>query len=94
MLLEKQGRCSQKLRNTATGNLAQVTHTVGQNMTDISNIGNPMVRLIISSVSVFLFKKFLSLVTRQTGPENCYKHNAKFIEHNAKWNSATASERA
>lgn len=44
MLLEKQGRCSQKLRNNATGNLAQVTHTVGQNMTDISNIGNPMVR--------------------------------------------------
>lgn len=44
VLLEKQGRCSQKLRNNATGNLAQVTHTVGQNMTDISNIGNPMVR--------------------------------------------------
>lgn len=33
-LLEKQGLCSQKLRN----NLAQVTHTIGQNMTDISNI--------------------------------------------------------
>lgn len=39
VLLEKQGRCSQKLRNTAVGNLAQVTQSVGQNMTDISNIG-------------------------------------------------------
>lgn len=39
VLLEKQGRCSQKLRNNVTGNLAQVTQTVGQNMTDISNIG-------------------------------------------------------
>uniref|UniRef100_A0A336MZ68 CSON008045 protein n=1 Tax=Culicoides sonorensis TaxID=179676 RepID=A0A336MZ68_CULSO len=40
VLLEKQGRCSQKLRNTtAIGNLAQVTQNVGQNMTDISNIG-------------------------------------------------------
>lgn len=39
-LLEKQGLCSQKLRSNMTGNLAQVTHTVGQNMTDISNIGN------------------------------------------------------
>lgn len=38
ILLEKQGLCSQKLRNNLTGNLAQVTHTVGQNMTDISNI--------------------------------------------------------
>lgn len=40
ILLEKQGLCSQKLRNNLTGNLAQVTHTVGQNMTDISNIDN------------------------------------------------------
>lgn len=39
VLLEKQGRCSQKLRNTTVGNLAQVTQSVGQNMTDISNIG-------------------------------------------------------
>lgn len=39
VLLEKQGICSQKLRNNITGNLAQVTHTIGQNMTDISNIG-------------------------------------------------------
>lgn len=40
VLLEKQGRCSQKLRNTSVvGNLAQVTQSVGQNMTDISNIG-------------------------------------------------------
>lgn len=42
ILLEKQGLCSQKLRNNLTqiGNLAQVSHTVGQNMTDISNIDN------------------------------------------------------
>lgn len=39
ILLEKQGICSQKIRNNMTGNLAQVTHTIGQNMTDISNIG-------------------------------------------------------
>lgn len=39
VLLEKQGICSQKLRNNITGNLAQVTQTIGQNMTDISNIG-------------------------------------------------------
>ncbi|XP_058055217.1 uncharacterized protein LOC131206617 [Anopheles bellator] len=50
VLLEKQGRCSQKLRGgssgsstgTATlGNLAHVSQAVGQNMTDISNIGSP-----------------------------------------------------
>lgn len=40
VFLEKQGLFSQKLRINLTGNLAQVTHTVGQNMTDISNIGN------------------------------------------------------
>lgn len=39
-LLEKQGKCSQKLRSNATGNLAEVSHSVGHNMTDISNIGN------------------------------------------------------
>ncbi|KFB51758.1 hypothetical protein ZHAS_00019852 [Anopheles sinensis] len=45
VLLEKQGRCSQKLRggsgsSSATlGNLAHVSQAVGQNMTDISNIG-------------------------------------------------------
>lgn len=47
VLLEKQGRCSQKQRHSnagaasaiAIGNLAQVSHTVGQNMADISNIG-------------------------------------------------------
>ncbi|KAL5291744.1 AMOTL1 family protein [Megaselia abdita] len=37
VFLEKQGRYSQK--NRGSGNLAQVTHNVGQNMTDISNIG-------------------------------------------------------
>lgn len=36
VLLEKQGRSSQKLRS----NLAQVSTMIGQNMTDISNIGN------------------------------------------------------
>ena len=40
VLLEKQGRCSQKIRNNTMGNLAQVSHSVGQNMTDISNIGS------------------------------------------------------
>ncbi|XP_050096846.1 uncharacterized protein LOC126578392 [Anopheles aquasalis] len=52
VLLEKQGRCSQKLRggsnssattttstSSTLSNLAHVSHTVGQNMTDISNIG-------------------------------------------------------
>lgn len=34
VLLEKQGRSSQKLRS----NLAQVSSTIGQNMNDISNI--------------------------------------------------------
>lgn len=37
VLLEKQGRSSQKLRS----NLAQVSSTIGQNMSDISNIGQP-----------------------------------------------------
>lgn len=40
VLLEKQGRCSQIIRNNGMGNLAQVSHSVGQNMTDISNIGS------------------------------------------------------
>lgn len=40
VLLEKQGKCSQKMRNNVTGNLAEVSHTVGHNMTDISNIGS------------------------------------------------------
>lgn len=48
VLLEKQGKCSQKMRNNALGNLAEVTHTVGHNMTDISNIGN------ISTQKVYL----------------------------------------
>ncbi|XP_055702910.1 uncharacterized protein LOC129801671 isoform X2 [Phlebotomus papatasi] len=39
VLLEKQGRCSQKMRNNTMGNLVQVSQSVGQNMTDISNIG-------------------------------------------------------
>ncbi|XP_055689779.1 uncharacterized protein DDB_G0284459-like isoform X2 [Lutzomyia longipalpis] len=39
VLLEKQGRCSQKIRNNTMGNLVQVSQSVGQNMTDISNIG-------------------------------------------------------
>lgn len=40
MLLVKQGICSQNIRNNTIGNLAQVTQNVGQNMTDISNIGS------------------------------------------------------
>jgi hypothetical protein len=42
VLLEKQGRCSQKLRSSnAMGNLAQVSNMVkGSNTTDISNISN------------------------------------------------------
>lgn len=39
VLLEKQGQSSQKTRRTMAGNLMQVAQTVGQNMTDISNIG-------------------------------------------------------
>lgn len=62
VLLEKQGRCSQKLRNNATGNLAQVTHTVGQNMTDISNIGNPMVCVLDSFPVEFFDFNFLPLI--------------------------------
>lgn len=47
VLLEKQGRCSQKLRNSnAMGNLAQVSNMIkGQNVSDISNLsgsGNGM----------------------------------------------------
>jgi hypothetical protein len=37
VLLEKQGRSSQKLRNN---NLAQISSTIGHNMNDISNISN------------------------------------------------------
>lgn len=61
ILLEKQGLCSQKLRNNLTGNLAQVTHTVGQNMTDISNIdSNTLIKverisLLFHIIFVFLF---------------------------------------
>lgn len=40
VLLEKQGRSSQKMRNNIIGNLVQVSQSCGQNMTDISNIGN------------------------------------------------------
>lgn len=48
VLLEKQGRCSQKMRNNTMGNLVQVSQSVGQNMTDISNIG-------VSSASKVIF---------------------------------------
>lgn len=40
MLLVKQGVTARKIRNNTIGNLAQVTQNVGQNMTDISNIGH------------------------------------------------------
>nr|XP_019549430.2 uncharacterized protein LOC109419657 [Aedes albopictus]XP_029724701.1 uncharacterized protein LOC109419657 [Aedes albopictus]XP_029724702.1 uncharacterized protein LOC109419657 [Aedes albopictus]XP_029724703.1 uncharacterized protein LOC109419657 [Aedes albopictus] len=51
MLLEKQGRCSQKLRSNQLSNLAHVTQTVGQNMTDISNIGANKVPKILSNIA-------------------------------------------
>lgn len=51
ILLEKQGLCSQKLRN----NLAQVTHTIGQNMTDISNIDNNTLTKVERNFLTFQF---------------------------------------
>ncbi|XP_055534468.1 angiomotin-like protein 1 [Wyeomyia smithii] len=51
MLLEKQGRCSQKIRSNQLSNLAHVTQTVGQNMTDISNIGGNKVPKILSNIA-------------------------------------------
>ncbi|XP_058466912.1 uncharacterized protein LOC131439647 [Malaya genurostris] len=51
MLLEKQGRCSQKLRSNQLSNLAHVTQTCGQNMTDISNIGGNKVPKILSNIA-------------------------------------------
>lgn len=57
ILLEKQGLCSQKLRN----NLAQVTHSIGQNMTDISNIDNntlTKVERIFSTFSIDFVQSF------------------------------------
>ncbi|XP_062540701.1 uncharacterized protein LOC134208780 [Armigeres subalbatus] len=51
ILLEKQGRCSQKLRSNQLSNLAHVTQTVGQNMTDISNIGGNKVPKILSNIA-------------------------------------------
>lgn len=55
VLLEKQGLCSQKLRNNMTGNLAQVTHTVGQNMTDISNIGSNNLKKVERFTQTFFY---------------------------------------
>lgn len=46
VLLEKQGRSSQKMRNNAMGNLVQVSQSVGQNMTDISNIANSNTKVL------------------------------------------------
>ncbi|XP_055612160.1 uncharacterized protein LOC129758638 [Uranotaenia lowii] len=51
LLLEKQGRCSQKLRSQQLSNLAHVTQTVGQNMTDISNIGGNKVPKLLSNIA-------------------------------------------
>uniref|UniRef100_A0A1Q3FJQ3 Uncharacterized protein n=1 Tax=Culex tarsalis TaxID=7177 RepID=A0A1Q3FJQ3_CULTA len=50
LLLEKQGRCSQKLRSNQLSNLAHVTQTVGQNMTDISNIGGNKIPKMLSNM--------------------------------------------
>lgn len=61
ILLEKQGLCSQKLRN----NLAQVTHTIGQNMTDISNIDSntlTKVERIFSTFSVDFVQFYYTLL--------------------------------
>ncbi|XP_058828371.1 uncharacterized protein LOC131688216 [Topomyia yanbarensis] len=51
MLLEKQGRCSQKLRSNQLSNLAHVTQACGQNMTDISHIGGNKVPKILSNIA-------------------------------------------
>lgn len=57
VLLEKQGRSSQKLRS----NLAQISSTIGQNMTDISNIdqssGSSKVRESVHSIIKVIFLK-------------------------------------
>lgn len=55
-LLEKQGRCSQKLRNSLTGNLATISQIVGQNMTDISHIG---VEKSLQKVGGTIFMNFI-----------------------------------
>lgn len=62
ILLEKQGKCSQKMRNNATGNLAEVSHTVGHNMTDISNIGN----ISTQKVSFFFIRIHFNYVDNYT----------------------------
>ena len=49
VLLEKQGRSSQKLRT----NLAQISSTIGHNMTDISNIGQSSGSSKVSSTLKF-----------------------------------------
>lgn len=54
ILLEKQGLCSQKLRNNLTGNLAQVTQSFGQKKTDISNIDSNIL-IKVERISIFSF---------------------------------------
>lgn len=70
ILLEKQGRSSQKIRNNGMGNLAQVSQSVGQNMTDISHIGTtpnrvskslPFTHISKFSSLLFLIRSFASL---------------------------------
>lgn len=71
VLLEKQGRSSQKLRS----NLAQISSTIGQNMTDISNIGKlDKVRKILNYITHIIF--FIVLYSRQTASQNRHR-NAK-----------------
>jgi hypothetical protein len=70
VLLEKQGRSSQKLRS----NLAQVSSTIGHNMSDISNIclssGSSKVCLKVFMNHQLLSKlTFLSLIKAS---ENCF----------------------
>lgn len=52
VFLEKQGRCSQKIRNNTLGNLAHISHAIG--MTDISNIGHSS--LSSTTMVIFLWK--------------------------------------
>lgn len=67
VLLEKQGRCSQKLRNSLTSNLATVSQIVGQNMTDISNIGSDggRIKVKVFFVKLIIFLKYILLILKE-----------------------------
>lgn len=86
ILLEKQGRSSQKIRNNGMGNLAQVSQSVGQNMTDISHIGTTPNKVskftskIPLKYEIYSFSFFLDL----TPFPNPFKHLAKIVLQNFK----------